>query len=308
MRRRRVRSTNPTLARTSQSPSLITDRRGTTLVLLTVLAVLLASAGAVAAEEIIQSMVNPAKCMLKQGGGNNWANGTPIHLFDCDAGSPKNRTWVWDPETGYISSPINPDKCFHKQGGGNNWANGTLIHLYDCEAGSINNKTWDYDPNTGYVMARQNNAKCLHKQGGRNNWANGTPIHLYDCSAGSPNNKTWNVSTAAASGTMRFNGTGKVLIGDVDALDGLQVFTGEAWVKFDSGADFQRVFSKVMTDNKNGFDVLTYQGRIDFNPMNDANVGVHTSPGTLQTDTWMHIAVVYDGTKTGNLERAKIYL
>ncbi|MCP3962066.1 MAG: hypothetical protein GY719_29845, partial [bacterium] len=110
------------------------------------------------------------------------------------------------------------------------------------------------------------------------------------------------------AGTMHFDGTGKVLVGDVDALDGLEVFTGEAWVKFDSGADFQRVFSKVMTDNKNGFDLLTYQGRIDFNPMNDANVGVHTSPGTLQTDTWMHIAVVYDGTKTGNLERAKIYL
>ncbi len=109
-------------------------------------------------------------------------------------------------------------------------------------------------------------------------------------------------------GTMHFDGTGKVLVGDVDALDGLQVFTGEAWVKFDSNADFQRVFSKVMTDNKNGFDVLTYQGRIDFNPMNDANVGVHTSSGTLVTDTWMHIAVVYDGTKTGNLERAKIYL
>ncbi len=113
---------------------------------------------------------------------------------------------------------------------------------------------------------------------------------------------------ASPAQAMAFDGTGKVNVGDVDALNGLQVFTGEAWVKFDSAEDFRRVFSKVMTDNKNGFDVYTERGEIAFNPMNEANVGVKTTGDRLVTGTWMHIAVVFDGTQTGNAERAKIYI
>jgi hypothetical protein len=134
----------------------------------------------------ISGKENPNKCFHKKNGG--WANGNPLHIWDCNAGTGENKMWVYDPKTGYIKGKDNPNKCFHKKNGG--WANGNPLHIWDCNAGPSQNKTWLYDPKTGYIKGKENPNKCFHKKNG--GWANGNPLHIWDCHAGPSENKTWN--------------------------------------------------------------------------------------------------------------------
>lgn len=94
------------------------------------------------AAELIQSDVNPAKCFHKRDRG--WANGNPIHVWDCGVGGDENKAWNFDAATRYIRSATNTDKCLHKREGG--WANGNPIHVWDCDAGTDEMKTWDLAP------------------------------------------------------------------------------------------------------------------------------------------------------------------
>ena len=44
-----------------------------------------------AADYEISGKLNSNKCLHKKFGG--WKNGNPIHVWDCDAGNPENKTW-----------------------------------------------------------------------------------------------------------------------------------------------------------------------------------------------------------------------
>jgi hypothetical protein len=125
------------------------------------------------------------QCLHKQ--YNNWQNGNPIHLWQCNAGAPDMRMWVYDEQTGYIRSAANPDKCWHKAR--RDWADGNPIHLWDCADGAAAQKTWTYDHGSGLIRSRVNPAKCIHKKNG--GFTNGNPVHLWDCDAGRPEFKSW---------------------------------------------------------------------------------------------------------------------
>ena len=89
-------------------------------------------------QDWIRARENTATCLHKKRPG--WDNGNPIHLWACTAGPEENKTWRYDPATGYIRSAMNPNKCLHKKKGG--WDNGNPIHLWDCDAGVVEFKTW----------------------------------------------------------------------------------------------------------------------------------------------------------------------
>ncbi|HDN26905.1 MAG TPA: hypothetical protein ENG03_07395, partial [Thioploca sp.] len=127
---------------------------------------------------LIRGKYNPSKCFQKKSEG--WNNGNPIHIWDCNAGLTENKSWVYDPKTGYIRGKENPSKCLHKKYYG--WKNGNPIHVWDCNKGTAENKSWVYDPKTGYIRGKENTSKCMHKKSG--GWKNGNPIHVWDCDAG----------------------------------------------------------------------------------------------------------------------------
>jgi len=135
----------------------------------------------------ISGKLNPKKCLHKKSPG--WKNGNPIHVWDCGAGGPENKSWVYDSKTGYIRGKLNRNKCLHKKSPG--WKNGNPIHVWDCGAGGPENKSWVYDSKTGYIRGKLNRNKCLHKK--YPGWKNGNPIHVWDCDAGGPENKSWKI-------------------------------------------------------------------------------------------------------------------
>ena len=106
--------------------------------------------GSSSSENLIRGKENPAKCFHKKYGG--WANGNPIHIWDCAAGSEENKTWIYEANTGYIRGKLNPSKCLHKKTGG--WTNGDPIHVWDCAGGSAENKTWIIDTNSSEVLIK----------------------------------------------------------------------------------------------------------------------------------------------------------
>ena len=87
---------------------------------------------------------NPSKCLHKKDYG--WTNGNPIHVWDCNAGTDENKTWIYEASTGYIRGKLNPSKCLHKKDYG--WTNGNPIHIWECDAGTVENKTWIIDGKT----------------------------------------------------------------------------------------------------------------------------------------------------------------
>ncbi len=147
----------------------------------------LVPAGAALADSQIQLAAAPSKCIHKK--LQDWSNGNPLHLWDCRAGPSANKTFYWDPETGYIHFAENTSKCLHKKN--SDWTNGNPLHMWDCSAGVAANKSWDYEASTGLIKARYNAAKCIHKK--NNDTNNGNPLHLWDCSAGSSANKSWSM-------------------------------------------------------------------------------------------------------------------
>jgi hypothetical protein len=140
---------------------------------------------------LVRARTNQSKCMHKR--ENNWNNGNPIHLWDCEAGRAEFKIWAYEEKTGYVRSAVNPAKCMHKREA--NWNNGNPIHLWDCEAGREEFKSWTYEEETGYIRSAVNPAKCMHKR--ENNWDNGNPIHLWDCDAGVDEFKSWDFGVAS---------------------------------------------------------------------------------------------------------------
>jgi surface antigen len=136
----------------------------------------------------IFARLNMGKCLHKKYDG--WGNGNPIHVWDCAPGPAENKTFIYEPSTGYLRSPYNPGMCFHKKAPG--WDNGNIIHLWNCNEGPAENKSWNYDSNSGKISARYNPGKCFHKKYW--GWTNGNPIHLWDCNvAGADENMKWTI-------------------------------------------------------------------------------------------------------------------
>jgi Ricin-type beta-trefoil lectin domain len=120
---------------------------------------------------------------------DNWQNGNPIHLWQCDAGAPNMKTWVFESNTGYIRSAADPSKCWHKDR--LDWTNGNPIHLWNCNEGGPEQKTWTYEAQTGLIRSRANRSMCIHKR--EDGFRNGNPVHLSRCDAVRPEFKSWSL-------------------------------------------------------------------------------------------------------------------
>lgn len=95
----------------------------------------------------------------------------------------------------------------------------------------------------------------------------------------------------------------KVSIGDVTELDNASTFSISAWVKRASSSD--RVSIQKYLDDNN---------LININVWSDGNVYINIKDGSshygsfsLSGSDWHHIAMVFDGTQTGNSNRLKAY-
>ena len=52
-----------------------------------------------------------------------------------------DRTWIYEPRTGYIRNATNPAKCIQKQR--DDFRNGNPLELWDCGDGLEGNQAWD---------------------------------------------------------------------------------------------------------------------------------------------------------------------
>ena len=121
---------------------------------------------------------------------NNFDNGNPIHIWDCGGGPARNKTWIYEPDSGLIRSAAERSTCLHKRENG--WRNGNPIHLWKCDLGPAENKTWFYDVDTKQIRSRTNPSFCIHKQYSGTN--NGNPVHLWRCGTQPNNNEMWDVT------------------------------------------------------------------------------------------------------------------
>ena len=104
-------------------------------------------------------------------------NGNIIHLWDCEDGSTANRTFFYEPSTGFIRNSSNPSKCIQKKNGG--WWVGDPVHLWDCAARQDEFKVFDYDDNDGRVRFRFGPEFCAGMEGPNKN--NGNRIVVKQC-------------------------------------------------------------------------------------------------------------------------------
>lgn len=119
------------------------------------------------------------------------------------------------------------------------------------------------------------------------------------------------ITASAQNNCLNFDGIGdEVDCGTMTPLDSVTAFTLEAWVKVDTWVNFKPILGK--SDNSNSTIRLLLggvQGRIIGLVGNGTNAqGWTQSTSALPLNTWTHIAMVYDGTATGNANRLKLYV
>jgi hypothetical protein len=91
--------------------------------------------------------------------------------------------------------------------------------------------------------------------------------------------------------------------GYIPELNSTQTFTISTWLKFDDVTTTQRILGQ--TSNPNAITIFSFGGKIAATLTSTAYG--YTS-AILSIGTWYHIAIVYDGTLTGNANRLKIYV
>lgn len=130
---------------------------------------------------------------------------------------------------------------------------------------------------------------------------------------------TW-VAGRVGPGSVHFDGTNdNITYGDVNNLDGLQTLTVAAWINPDRiNVSFQHIFGK--DDNAgNGWRLQTGEvGGPTGSPSGLlALIGktgtfgggfTSTAGGLIAVGTWTHVAMVFDGTQTGDANRLKLYV
>ncbi|TAG95467.1 MAG: LamG domain-containing protein, partial [Bacteroidetes bacterium] len=122
---------------------------------------------------------------------------------------------------------------------------------------------------------------------------------------------------------MSFNGTNQFInAGDINALDGASQVTFETWLRIPTGSwsNYGMIMSKQDGGNPSSFnrielslsggteggsnDILVVVGGVDAN----SNANYYTNSDIIQYDTWYHVAMVFDGTLTGDANRLKLYV
>ncbi|MBF0102777.1 MAG: hypothetical protein HQK77_17890, partial [Desulfobacterales bacterium] len=111
---------------------------------------------------------------------------------------------------------------------------------------------------------------------------------------------------ASANG-LNFDGTNDIIdVGDVSVFNSVTQYTVEAWVKFDTFANWGTVFAKRTGDGDRPVMLQCYgtSGQLGV----AVNSGYGRTSTSLSTNTWYHIAIVYDGAQATDVTRLKLYI
>ena len=116
-----------------------------------------------------------------------------------------------------------------------------------------------------------------------------------------------NPPVAGFGKALDFDGTDDIVdCGDVAALNGINEYTVETWVKFAAFLHYGTVFSKRASDGDRAVMLQGWGGSGNMAVAVNNGYGYTSSP--LSADTWYHLAIVYDGTQTGDAYRLKFYV
>jgi hypothetical protein len=111
---------------------------------------------------------------------------------------------------------------------------------------------------------------------------------------------------------LHFDGSNDfVNAGDINELDGASVFTIEAWVNFNSLGSFRSILSKrVSHTNKIQLSLGTITNqRLMFQVGNGPRLmEIQTLNDVIITNTWVHVAAVYNSAGITNADKMKIYI
>jgi hypothetical protein len=98
-------------------------------------------------------------------------------------------------------------------------------------------------------------------------------------------------------------------IGRVTETESATNLSFSCWIKSLDLSSDKVIFGKFNSASNNLYGVVSADGSLYFVLSNGVNYGaVYTAASEVVTNTWYHIAMVYDGSLTGNTNRAKVYI
>ena len=127
--------------------------------------------------------------------------------------------------------------------------------------------------------------------------------------SGNMDNSDWIASGAlsTAANGLDFDGTNdRVNLGDIDAMDGVSTLTIEMWFNADDISTNKRLFGKKV-DGSNSTEINFSGGNTIVLQVEEGGASFGTFSFT-STNTWHHLAMVFDGGGGTNADRLKGYL
>ena len=112
---------------------------------------------------------------------------------------------------------------------------------------------------------------------------------------------------AGRNGALSFDGANDIVdLGNVAALNGVNRYTLEGWVRFAAFNNYATVLAKRQSDGDRAAMIQLYgaSGQVAV----AVNGGYGYSSSTVELNKWVHLAAVYDGTQATNADRLKLYI
>lgn len=138
----------------------------------------------------------------------------------------------------------------------------------------------------------------------------GENIDQYASSHQSDGRISYRGNSAAATSlnnALNFDGSNDIVdLGNIAVLNGATQYTIEAWVQFETFSIYSTVFAKRVADNDRAAMLQVWSFTGDIAVAVNGGYGYTSEP--LNTDTWYHIAVVYDGAQPSDATRLKLYV
>ena len=128
------------------------------------------------------------------------------------------------------------------------------------------------------------------------------------------NGPTWKASGCFAGSVRALSNDYKRMVnlpeGLRESIGGQSQFTFLGWVKFDLLADWMKIFSRTRGDYayRTHIEVDDDNSKLRVSVSNGAQNYALTESGVIAAGVWIHIAMVFDGTLSGNAERLKVYV
>ena len=128
---------------------------------------------------------------------------------------------------------------------------------------------------------------------------------------GTATNVTWAAGKFGDGGV--FDGsTSFINTSDIPEINSVTQFSMSFWVKFNTVAGTNDLVSKWYYPTTSSWVIRTSGSKIEFaiasSVSSTYNHGVSTASASITTGVWTNVICVFDGTQTGNTNRAKIYI